>query len=108
MKDAGKLTKNLIQLQMRMTTAQNEIAATEFEAKSGGGALKIKVNGKHEVLNVEVSPELLKEDTEVVADVIKAAFSNVHAQIEAKSKEKLQGLAGGLIPAGFKIPGITA
>ena len=102
----GSIPKQLLQLQMRTAAIQAEIAKTEFETSTGGGALVIKMNGKREVLSVKVNPELLKEDAETVETVISTAIRNLNDQIEDLSGKKLKSISGGLLGGGFKLPGV--
>jgi DNA-binding YbaB/EbfC family protein len=102
----GKMVKTLAALQGNMAKIQKEIETGVFTGQAAGGLLKVDINGKGNASNVVISPELLKEDPEMVADVIAAAINDAHRRKEAFSKEKLKGIAGGLLPAGFAIPSL--
>jgi DNA-binding YbaB/EbfC family protein len=102
----GKMIKTLAALQGNMAKIQKEIETGVFTGQAAGGLLKIDINGKGVANNVTISPELLKESPEMVADVITAAINDAQRRKEAFSKEKLKGIAGGLLPAGFSIPGL--
>jgi DNA-binding YbaB/EbfC family protein len=102
----GKMVKTLAALQANMAKIQKEIENSVFTGQAAGGLLKIDINGKGVASNVVVSPELVKEAGEMLGDIIAAAINDAHRRKEAFSKEKLKGMAGGLLPAGFSIPGL--
>jgi DNA-binding YbaB/EbfC family protein len=102
----GKIVKSLVALQGNMAKIQKEIEAGVFTGTAAGGLLEISINGKGVATSVTLSPELLKEAPEMVADVIAAAINDAQRKKEAVSKEKLKGIAGGLLPVGFSIPGL--
>ena len=84
---------------------QDEIAATEFQAESGGGLVKIRMNGKRDVLKVEIDPSLLREEREVLEDLIAAAFNDGVRRVAKLKQEKMAALTGSLgIPPGFNMP----
>lgn len=102
----GKLVKTLAALQVNMAKIQKDIETSVFTGEAAGGMLKIDINGKGVASNVVLNPALLTEAPEMVADVIVAAINDANRRKEAASKEKLKGIAGGLLPAGFSIPGL--
>ncbi|MEI7973926.1 MAG: YbaB/EbfC family nucleoid-associated protein, partial [Bdellovibrio sp.] len=56
----ANLMKQANQMQMKMKKVQEELSAREFNGSSGGGAMKITVNGDCQVMKVEIDPEILK------------------------------------------------
>jgi DNA-binding YbaB/EbfC family protein len=102
----GKMVKTLAALQGNMAKIQKEIENAVFTGQAAGGLLKVDITGKGVASNVVISPDLLKEDPDMLADVIAAAINDAHRRKEAFSKDKLKGIAGGLLPAGFAIPGL--
>jgi len=102
----GKLVKSIAALQGNMAKIQKEIEDAVFTGQAAGGLLQVSMNGKGVTTNVTVSPELLKEAPDMVGDVILAALNDANRRKEAFSKEKLKGMAGGLLPMGFSIPGL--
>jgi DNA-binding YbaB/EbfC family protein len=106
MNGSGKLVKALAAMQVNMAKIQKEIETTVFTGEAAGGMLKIGINGKGEASDIVVSPELLKEAPDMVADVIAAAVNDAHRRKDAFSKQKLKGVAGNLLPVGFNIPGL--
>jgi DNA-binding YbaB/EbfC family protein len=100
--DFKQLQKMQQELQERMAKMDEELAKQTIEASAGGGAVKVKFNGKQELLSIKISPEAVDpEDIEMLEDLVLAA---VNAGI-AKSKELGQNNMSQLT-GGMKIPGL--
>lgn len=92
-------------MQEEMKRAQEEIAASEVTGRSGGGLVSVVMSGRHEVRRVSIDPKLLADDTEMMEDLIAAAFNDAVNKVAALTQEKLGGLASGMnLPPGFKLP----
>lgn len=106
MKDLGELLKQAGAMQARMQEIQEKIAALEVEGASGGGMVKIVLNGKGYAKAVAVERALLKEDEgEVLEDLIAAAINDAKAKLETRSAEEMKALTAGLpLPPGMKLP----
>ena len=92
-------------MQEQMQKAQEELANTSLVGESGAGLVKVTMTGKHDVKRVEISPELLQEDKEVLEDLIAAAVNDAVRKVEAVSQEKMSGATAGMnLPAGMKLP----
>jgi DNA-binding YbaB/EbfC family protein len=102
----GKLVKTLASLQGNMTRIQKEIETSVFTGQAAGGLLKIEINGKGEARQVTVDPKLLADAPDMLGDVIAAAINDAQRRKDAFAKEKLKGMAGGLLPVGFAVPGL--
>ena len=98
----AQLMKQANQMQMRMKKAQEELATKEYEATTGGGAVKVKVNGDHMMLSLTIDPEVLKAgDVEMLQDMILSATNEAvktARDVSAKEMEKITG--------GMNIPGL--
>ena len=69
----------------------------EFKAAVGGGAVEITMNGKREVTNVSIKPEVVDpEDVEMLEDLVASAVNEVLANIETESSEGMQKITGGI------------
>jgi DNA-binding YbaB/EbfC family protein len=89
-------------MQKRMEEAQAEIETREVETTAGGGAVKVKVSGKKEVLSIEISPDALDpDDVEMLQDLIVVAVNEGLRQIDEISQGEMGKLTGGL-----SIPGL--
>ena len=101
----GDLMKKAQEMQENMQKAQAEIANTEVVGESGAGLVKITLLGNHNVRKVEIDPELLADDKEMLEDLIAAAMNDAVRRVEEVNKTKMGGLTGGMeLPPGFKMP----
>ena len=101
----GNLMKQAQQLQANMQKAQAEIAAMEVTGESGGGMVKVTINGRHEAKRVQIDPSVPLDDREMIEDLVAVAINDAVHRLEATSQEKMAGLMGGMnLPAGLKLP----
>jgi hypothetical protein len=105
MKDLMKMMKQAQDLQGRMQQMQDELASLLVEGQSGGGLVKVTLNGKMEARAVKLDPSLVKpEEVEVLEDLILAAFQDAKGKAEAALQEKMREVTGGLpLPPGLKL-----
>ncbi|HQV22725.1 MAG: YbaB/EbfC family nucleoid-associated protein [Moraxellaceae bacterium] len=93
------------QMQKQMKKAQDELALTEVTGESGAGLVKITMTGKHDVKRVEISPELMQEEKDILEDLIAAAVNDAVRKVESVTQEKMATASAGMgLPAGFKMP----
>ncbi len=106
MKDLAELMKQAGAMQAKLQQAQEAIAALEVEGQSGGGMVRIVMNGKGYVKAVAIERALLKpEDGEVVEDLIAAAVNDAKSRLDARAQEEMKSLTAGLpLPPGMKLP----
>jgi nucleoid-associated protein EbfC len=102
-----KMMKQAQELQGRMQQIQEELASLQVEGQSGGGLVKVTLNGKMEARGVKIDPSLLKpEDAEMLEDLILAALQDAKGKVEAAAQAKMQEVSGGLglpLPPGLKL-----
>jgi DNA-binding YbaB/EbfC family protein len=100
-----KMMKQAQELQGKMQQMQEELASLQVEGQSGGGLVKVTLNGKMEARAIKIDPSLLKpEDAEVVEDLLLAAFQDAKGKAEAAMQQKMQEVTGGLpLPPGLKL-----
>lgn len=92
-------------MQESLKQAQDEIAAAIIKGEAGGGLVSITMNGKRQVQKVVIDDSLLKEDRDMLEDLVAAAFNDAVNKVSALKQEKMAGLTGGIeLPAGFKLP----
>ncbi len=104
-KGFGDIMKQAQQMQEDMQKMQEEFANMEVEGQSGAGLVKVTMTGRHDVRNVSIDDSLLKEEKEIIEDLIAAALNDAVRRVENLQKEKFGGLTAGLnIPPGFKMP----
>ncbi len=100
--DNGNMMKKIQQMQEDMARVQEEIEATEFSATSGGGAVEAVVNGKHELVAVNIQKDVVDpEDIEMLQDMIIVAVNEAIRKAAEAMEKALEDVKGGL-----SIPGL--
>jgi nucleoid-associated protein EbfC len=103
----GGLMKQAQEMQAKMKQAQEELAQLEVTGSAGGGMVEVTLTGRHEVRAIRIDDSLLKDDREMLEDLIAAAFNDAVRKVEETTQEKFSGMAGGLggmMPPGMKLP----
>ena len=75
------------------------------DADSGGGMVNVRINGKLELLELNIQDEVLKEDKEIIEDLVISAVNKGISIAQSKSKEKMDSVTGGML-SGLNIPGM--
>ena len=103
--DLMKMMKQAQEIQGRMQQMQEELSGLEIEGQSGGGLVKVRLNGKMEPRGLKIDPSLVKPDeVEILEDLIVAAFQDAKNKTESAVQAKLQDITGGLaLPPGLKL-----
>tara|TARA_Y100001933_G_scaffold223303_1_gene234791 strand:- start:1031 stop:1375 length:345 start_codon:yes stop_codon:yes gene_type:complete len=98
----GNMMKQVQKMQSQMQKTQEEIENKEFTASAGGGAITVKVNGKKEMLGIEIDEDVVDpDDVEMLQDLILAAVNEaMRTADDAMSKEM------GKLTGGMNIPGL--
>ncbi len=92
-------------MQADVQKVQEEMANAEVRGEAGAGLVTVTMNGRHDVKRVAIDDSVLSEDKEVLEDLLAAAVNDAVRKVEARNREAMAGLAGGLnLPAGFKLP----
>ena len=106
MNNMSQIMKQAKAMQEKMAEMQKKIEETEIEGSSGGGAVKIVMNGKHEVKNLFIDPSIVNSDEkEVLEDLIIAALNDVNKKITESTNDQLGSISGGMgLPPGLKLP----
>ena len=102
------LMKNLPKIQEEMQRFKERLPQIIVEGDAGAGMVKVRVNGRMEVLSCALSDEILKQnDREMLEDLIKAATNQALEKARAQVAEETARMAGGLgLPAGMGLPGL--
>ena len=101
----GNLMKQAQKMQEDMQQAQEEIASMEIEGQSGGGMVKVVMNGQHELRSVSIDDSLIGDDKDMLEDLVAAAVNDASQRLAVASKDKLSGLTNGMeLPPGMKMP----
>lgn len=101
----GDLMKQAQEMQEKVKSIQDKIAATEVSGQSGGGLVSVVMTGRHDVKRVQIDESLMSEDREVLEDLIAAAVNDAVRRLEENQKDKMAELTAGMpLPPGFKFP----
>jgi DNA-binding YbaB/EbfC family protein len=102
--DMMKMMGKMKEVQARIKEAQDNLVNIKTSGESGGGMVKATVNGKRQLMAIEIDPLVLKaEDKIMVQDLIVAAVNKASEEAEALAKEELRKSTEGLLP---NIPGM--
>ena len=101
----NNMMKQVQKMQEDMAALQEELDAREYEVKAGGGVVTVKINGKLEVLSIDVAPEVVDpDDIETMTDIIVAAVNEAIKKVNETNSEEMGKITGGLNVPG--IPGL--
>jgi DNA-binding YbaB/EbfC family protein len=92
----SNLMKEAQKMQQRMQEAQQQLTQLVVTGEAGGGVVVIKMNGRHDAIEVKIKPTLMEEDVEMLEDLVAAAINDAVRKIEKVSKEKISQLTAGL------------
>ena len=106
----GNILKQAQQMQEKIEQLQNELADRRVEGTAGGGMVTAIANGRNEIVQIKVDPEVVDpEDVEMLEDLIVAAVNQALARSQELASEEMSKIAGGLMPnmpAGLNFPGM--
>jgi hypothetical protein len=93
----NSMMKQVQKMQKQMAEMQQDLELKEVEATAGGGAVKATVNGKKELLKIEIEPEVVDpEDVEMLQDLILAAVNEATKKAEEMMEKEMSKVTGGL------------
>ena len=104
MNDFIKILDKAKELEIKMKESQEKIKKIEVVGISGADAVKVTLNGEGEMVKLELSDKILKEETGIIEDLILAAHNNAKSQLKSKTSEEISKAAGGFGIPGFKWP----
>ncbi len=85
------------EMQEELEKKQDELAKKEVEATSGGGMVKVVMNGNEEVVDIKIEKEVIDpDDSEMLEDLVLAAVNNAKEKAEEMKQEEMGDIAGGL------------
>jgi len=100
------MMKQIQKMQAEMEKVQNELGNKSVTEESGGGMVKATVNGKKEVISLEIDEEIINGgDKEMLEDLVVAAVNKALESAGAMAEEDLGSVTKGMIPPGLNIPG---
>ena len=104
MKNFGDIMKQAQVLQQRFQEAQGKVELVEAEGQSGGGMVKVTLNGKGVATAVHLDPSIVDpKDTGMLEDLLRAAINDARTKVDARVADEMSTLTGGLpLPPGMK------
>ena len=106
MKNLGEMMKQVQAMQSRMADMQAKLEQATVTGQSGGGLVKVTLNGKGAMTGLVIDVSLLKPDEkEIIEDLVVAAHTDAKTKSEAMMAEEMKSVTGGMaLPPGLKLP----
>lgn len=102
MANINNFMKQAQQMQAKLSTLQKELETREFEAASGGGMVKVKVNGKQELLDIKINSDCIDpSDPEMLEELVKTAVNQAMTTSQETVSQAMSKVTGGM-----NIPGL--
>ena len=104
MNDFNKILEKAKEIETKVKESQEKIKNIKAEGSSGGGVVKVVLNGEGEIENLFIAESLFKENKSLLEDLIIAAHNNAKNNLKSKTSEELSKVTGGFGIPGFKWP----
>tara|TARA_B100000767_G_C19560517_1_gene448839 strand:- start:109 stop:426 length:318 start_codon:yes stop_codon:yes gene_type:complete len=104
MTDFTKILDQAKELESKMKESQEKIKNIKVQGTSGSNAVKVTLNGENEMMKIELSDEIMKEDKIIIEDLIVAAHNNAKIELKSKTSEEISKSTSGFGIPGFKWP----
>jgi DNA-binding YbaB/EbfC family protein len=105
MTDFKDLILQAKKMQEKMNETQEMLKSIEIEGVSGGGTIKLIMNGDGGLKKINIDEKLLKESKEIIEDLLVAAHNDAKTKLKKKTSEEISKVTGGVsLPPGFKLP----
>ena len=84
-------------MQEDMAALQAELEEREYDVSAGGGMVQVKINGKREILSINVNPDIVDpDDVEMLQDILVAAVNEAIKRVDSTTEQEMQKITGGL------------
>ena len=104
MTDFNKILEKAKEIESKVKESQEKIKNIRAEGTSGGGDVKVVLNGDGEIQSLFISDKLFKEDKSLIEDLVIAAHNNAKNNLKSKTSDELSKVTGGFGIPGFKWP----
>ena len=104
MTDFSKILDKAKELEAKMKESQEKIKSITVEGISGSNSVKVTLNGDGEMIKIDISPDIIKEDKSIIEDLVVAAHNNAKKKLKSKTTEEISKATGGFGIPGFKWP----
>ena len=89
-------------MQEDMAAKQEELDSREYEIKAGGGVVTVKINGKKEILSIDIAPELVDpDDIETLSDILVAGVNEAIKRVEDTNSREMEKITGNMAMPGL-------
>jgi DNA-binding YbaB/EbfC family protein len=93
----SEMMRQVQKMQQDMQNMQAELDARTYDVSAGGGVVKVKINGKKEILNIDIDPEIVDpDDIETLSDILVAAVNEAIKKVDATNDAEMGKITGGL------------
>ena len=104
MTDFNKILEQAKEIEKKMKESQENLKKIEVNGVSGGEAVTVLLNGDGEMTKILLTDKVLREDKEIIQDLIIAAHNDAKSKLKSKTSEEISKATGGLGVPGFKWP----
>ena len=95
MGNMSDMLKKAQKMQEEMAATQAALEEREYEVSAGGGAVTVKINGKHEILALDIQPDVVDpDDVEMLSDILIAAINEAIKKVDSVSEEEMSKISG--------------
>lgn len=103
----NEMLKQAQKMQEDMQNLQADLEAREYDVSAGGGVVKIRINGKKEILSMTIDPEIVDpDDVDTLADILVAGVNEAIKRVEDTSAAEMEKITGPLSALGGGMPGL--
>ncbi|MBR6727723.1 MAG: YbaB/EbfC family nucleoid-associated protein [Clostridia bacterium] len=108
MNNQAAMLQQVQKMQEDMAAKQAELEEREYEISAGGGAVTVKINGKKEIVALDIEPEIVDpDDIETLSDILVAGINQAIKQVEETSAAEMEKITGSLgLPGMGGFPGL--
>lgn len=101
----NNMMKQVQKMQEDMANLQADLETREYEVSAGGGMVTVKINGKREILNIDIKPDIVDpDDIETLSDIVTAAVNEAIKKVDSTSEAEMSQVTGALNMPGM--PGL--
>ncbi len=104
MTDFSKILEKAKELEAKIKESQEKIKNMRVEGISGSNSVKVTLDGDGEMQKIELSDEIIKEQKDIIEDLIVAAHNSAKSKLKSKTTEEISKATGGFGIPGFKWP----
>ena len=104
MTDYTKILDKAKELESKMKESQEKIKNIQVEGTSGSNSIKVTLNGENEMIKINLSDQVMKEDKIIIEDLIVAAHNNAKSELKTKTSEEISKTTSEFGIPGFKWP----